>query len=120
MGYKIVLCGFPKCGKTTVFRLLRDIQPCEDYIPTSDIETAIIDYNFNGKIIKINLWDIPGKISSNNLKKCMRDADLIIRLGSSIKPTYQYSTIGHHRAFISGSDINEVKNKINIFLSMKV
>lgn len=115
--YKIILCGPSKCGKTTIFRLLASLQPSEKYIPTSNIEVAIIDYNFNGKILQIDLWDIPGRISSANLKQCMKDADLIIRLGSSVRPTYQYSTIGHHRTFIFGSDIKEVKNKINIFLS---
>ncbi|MFX0138053.1 MAG: Rab family GTPase [Candidatus Hodarchaeota archaeon] len=66
---KIVVVGDEEVGKTSIILKYVKNRFTEDYKPTLGADFAVKELKFNGKILKLYLWDIGGKDQFKNLHK---------------------------------------------------
>ena len=59
--YKIVVVGDGGVGKTTLILKYTEKRFRESYIPTIGVQWTVKDVNYEGKAVKLILWDLAGQ-----------------------------------------------------------
>lgn len=124
--YKIIIYGDEKVGKTQLINALAGIPFQEQYYPTFGVDFKIIKYNYNNKLIEIQLIDTAG-LSSNSIdlsKKFIKRTDAYIivfdltdlnsleHIDYYIDKFYNYKTNSDKLIYLVGNkyDINQYIN----------
>lgn len=85
--FKIVICGDPEVGKTSLILRFNDNAFRRKYIPTLGVHVSDKIFRVNNSIVQLVLWDIAGQIKFKTMRQQFyRGADGIFLIYDLTKP----------------------------------